>query len=320
MVVPSTMSASVSVIICTRNRADSLRQTLVSVGGCVVPADLRAELIVVDNGSTDGTAEVVHAAEMPNGLVPKYLLEKPPGLSHARNAALHGSTGEILLFTDDDVRVPPDWIGGMCKPIVSGVADAVAGGVHFPASYEPKLSQEPFRARRGWLASTESTDPHEPGCLVGANMAFSRHVTRTVGEFDPELGAGALGFCEESLFAYRLLDAGFRIRTAFEVSVEHHFDLARLTPATLLDMAARMGRSTAYVDYHWGHEDAGAVHTRARRAAVLLLVERLKKPWRLLTGGSVLPEAQRVQNAAYWRKLAALAGQPRHYQRASSRV
>ena len=310
--------SSVSVILCTRNRAESLRQTLVSIGDCTVPAGLRTELIVVDNGSTDGSAQVVHEARLSNGLTPKYQLEKQPGLSHARNAALGVGTGRIFLFTDDDVRVPPDWIGGMCKLILSGEADAVAGGVHFPAAYEQKLSQEPFRSRRGWLASTEDTDPYEPGCLIGANMAFGRHVIGTVGDFDPELGAGALGFCEESLFAFRLLDAGFRIRGAFGVSVEHHFDLARLTPATLSDMSARMGRSAAYVDYHWEQAEVAAARSQARRANLLLLIERLKRPWRRLTGGSVLPEAQRVQNFGYWQKLAELAGQPRRYQRKTS--
>ena len=305
---------TVSIIICTRNRAASLAQTLVSIGRCELPPESATEFLVVDNGSSDETALVVRTAVMPNGLEVKYLLESEPGLSRARNAGLRNCRGDLFLFTDDDVRVPADWIGGMSKPILLGETDAVAGGVRFPEEYEPKLSREPFRSRRGWLASTEATDPHDPGCLVGANMAFSRRVVEAVGEFDPELGAGALGFCEETLFALRLLGAGLRIRTAFDVSVEHHFDLARLTPATLSDMAARMGRSTAYVDYHWHHE-GGSLRSRARRAAVLLFLARLKSPWRRMVGGSILPEAQRVQNFTYWQKLSELAGQPYRYPR-----
>ncbi len=305
---------TLSIVICTRNRAASLVQTLASVGRSTVPPEFETEFLVVDNGSTDDTAQVVRDIRPANGLVVKYLLEKQPGLSHARNAALSGSTGQIIVFTDDDVRVPLGWIAGMCQPILSGEADAVAGGVHFPAAYEPKLSREPFRSRRGWLASTEGTDPHDPGCLVGANMAFGRHVFEALGGFDPELGAGALGFCEESLFALRLLAAGFRIKTAFGVSVEHHFDLSRLTRGTLLDMAARMGRSAAYVDYHWKQEDANAARSNLRRAAVLRLLERLKAPWRALTQSVTEQETQRVQTLAYWQALAQLAGQPRRYQ------
>ncbi len=307
--------STVSIIICTRNRAASLAQTLASLGRCALPPELETEFLVVDNGSTDETAQVVRAAALPNGLEVKYLREHATGLSRARNAGLRHGRGDIFLFTDDDVRVPTDWIAGMSKPIMSGEADAVAGGVRFPAEYEPKLSQEPFRSRRGWLATTEGTDPLDPGCLVGANMAFSRRVVDAVGGFDPELGAGALGFCEETLFAFRLLDAGLRIRAAFGVSVEHHFDLARLTPATLADMSMRMGRSAAYVDYHWAHHEVTAVRSKAGKAAILLFLERLKSPWRRITGGSILPEAQRVQNLAYWQKLAELDEQPYRYAR-----
>lgn len=310
------MPPSVSILICTRDRAESLRHTLGSLRGCQVPPDLTVELVVIDNGSTDHTKIVVEEAVF-HGAPVRRVLEPTPGLSRARNAGLRATSSDVILFTDDDVRVPERWIEGMCRPILAGEADAVAGGVHFPADYEPKLSREPFRSRRGWLASTENLDPLEPGSFVGANMAFSRRVAEAVGEFDPQLGAGALGFSEESLFAYRLIDAGFRIKTAFDVSVEHHFDLSRLTRKTLLDMAARMGRSAAYIDYHWNQGETALARPKVRRAAVLLMLERLKAPWRTLTQGLTGEETQRVQTLAYWRKLAELAGQPRRYQRPS---
>ena len=313
------MAASVSIIICTRDRAESLRQTLESLSKCQVPADLMAELVVVDNGSTDHTQAIVEASVF-DGSPVRRVSEQAPGLSRARNAGLRATSSDVILFTDDDVRVPDGWISGMCRPILAGEADAVAGGVHFPADYEPRLSEEPFRSRRSWLASTENIDPHEPDSFVGANMAFSRQVVEALGEFDPQLGAGALGFCEESLFAYRLIDAGWRIKTALNVSVEHHFDLSRLTRKTLLSMAARMGRSAAYVDYHWGQQDTVNVDAKLRRAKALLVLEKLKAPWRSLTQALTSEEVQRVQTLAYWQELAGLAGQSRRYQRASSSV
>ncbi len=307
------MPASVSIILCTRDRADSLRQTLESLRECDRPPDLSVEFVVVDNGSTDHTRQVVEETVF-HGSPLRRVFEPAPGLSRARNAGLRATASDVILFTDDDVRVPADWIAGMCQPILSGKADAVAGGVHFPAEYETRLSREPFRSRRGWLASTEAMDPDDPRGLVGANMAFSRKVADALGGFDPELGAGALGFCEESLFALRLLDAGFRIRTACGVSVEHHFDLSRLTRSTLLKMASRMGQSAAYVDYHWNGDDA-AVGSQVGRAAILLFLERLKAPWRMLGQVTTGNETQRVQTLAYWRKLAEFSGQPRRYRR-----
>ena len=303
---------SVTVVICTRNRADSLRETLVSIGQCVVPPDLTAELLVVDNGSTDGTAQVVREAKLTN-LPVRYLAAPTPGLSRARNAALRASAADMVLFTDDDVRVPADWIGGMCRPMTAGTADAVIGGVRFPAHYEPLLAREPFRSKRGWLASNESRDLSESRNMVGANMAFNRRVIETLGGFDPELGAGALGFYEESIFSWRLTEAGLRMVPAPDVWVEHHFDFSRLTRPTILAMAERMGRSEAYVSYHWHHGPGDAEPAKERRARLLLLLQRVLNPWAFFTRYVPLEEIQRVQTLAYWRQYARLAGTPRNY-------
>lgn len=304
---------TVSIIICTRDRADSLRETLASVASTDIPPDLDVELVVVDNGSTDATPRVIEAQPAAPRLPVRRLFEPAPGLSNARNAGLRHTASEVILFTDDDVRVPAGWIAGMCRPILSGEVDAVEGGVHFPASYEGALSREPFRTRRGWLASTEDHDPRRPDSLVGANMAFSRRVADALEGFDPELGAGALGFGEESLFAERLVAAGFRLGSALENSVAHHFDLARLTVPFLVKMAERMGRSTAYVDYHWGNADPQPARAMIRRARLLLACERLLSPWRFVAARGRWQVTQRTMTLAYWRQLAVHAGQPRRY-------
>src|SRR5687768_15493346 len=119
---------TVSIVICTRNRADSLRETLVSMGNCQVPSHLPSELLVVDNGSTDHTRQVAEQAALANMPV-RYIHEPRRGQSHARNRGLIEAIGDIFLFTDDDVRVPETWIERMCRPIADNEADAVVGGV-----------------------------------------------------------------------------------------------------------------------------------------------------------------------------------------------
>ena len=304
--------SSVTLIICTRNRADSLRETLASIGQCAVPAGIAAELLVVDNGSTDHTARVVEQAGLTN-LPVRRLLEPPPGLSYARNAGLRASAGKVILFTDDDVRVPAGWVEGMCRPILAGRGDAVAGSVRFPAGYEEVLAREPYRSRRGWFASNEGADPADPGNLVGANMAFARRVSDTLGGFDSNLGAGALGFYEETLFTARLKRAGFRLVSALPIVVEHHFDLSRLTRGTLLQMAERMGKSEAYLDYHWHRSEAVVRPATVRRARLLLWLERLLTPWNAALGRTTASEIQRAQTLAYWQQLRQLSGVPRRY-------
>lgn len=240
----------VSIIICTRNRAASLRQTLESLGRVEIPVDVSAELLVVDNGSIDATASVIRDCRLP-GIPVRYVREDRPGLSHSRNTGLAAAAGDIILFTDDDVRPSPTWIAGICRKIRTGEADAVAGGVIIA----PEL-QRPWMSLylRAVLASTESLDPTNPGRLIGANMAFGRQVFSRVPGFDCELGAGALGYGEETLFASQLLAAGLVIGGALDAAVEHHFDPSRLTRAALLSAAEKAGRSEAYIAWHWAHE------------------------------------------------------------------
>ena len=101
----------VSLLICTRNRAEDLKETLFSIGRIDVPAHMNAELIVVDNASTDGgrTAAVVRECSLPNMPV-RYVYEEKRGQARARNAALAASgtpLGRVLIQHDMLRRIEP---------------------------------------------------------------------------------------------------------------------------------------------------------------------------------------------------------------------
>lgn len=99
------MSMSYSIIICTRNRANSLAETLDSVAQLELPADSLIELLIVDNGSTDHTRAVVDRFNHP-GITVSYLIESEPGVANARTTALQNACGDILLWTADEFRLP----------------------------------------------------------------------------------------------------------------------------------------------------------------------------------------------------------------------
>ena len=235
----------ISVLICTRDRADSLRQTLRSLAACdPPPPGLSAEVVVVDNHSGDHTRGVVaEAAAQPGPAVVRYLFAGNGGQAAARNVGLAGSTGRAILFTDDDVRVPAGYLTGMAAPILGANADVVAGGVLLAAHL---LRDWMSPMHRSWLASTESTRPAD-GEVVGANFAFGRHVLDRVPGFDEQLGPGGLGFRDDTLFGYQAKVAGYQLldnRSA--IVVEHHFDPARLTRGSYVSSARKHGHSTAY--------------------------------------------------------------------------
>src|SRR4051812_21029824 len=97
-------SPQISVIIATRNRADSLRRLLPRLRA-MSPA-LDWELIVADNGSSDDTAQLLAGM---SGLL-RAVHEPVPGKSRALNRAMAAAKGELLVFTDDDVEPHPAWL------------------------------------------------------------------------------------------------------------------------------------------------------------------------------------------------------------------
>lgn len=239
----------VSILIATRNRAPFLQETLAAIRPAIVPAGMEAELLVIDNVSTDATAEVVKSARLDH-IALRYLRENRPGKCHAINRGLRESDGDMILFIDDDVRPPSDWIGRMCQTLIEHGPCAVAGGVklapHLERSWMTGL-------HRSWLANTDWLDHRKPRGMVGANMGFSREVLRRVPAFDTELGPGALGFGDEQLFASQLLEAGYRIIGRPDVCVEHHFEPQRLLRGAWLSAARKRGRAQAYRGHHWEH-------------------------------------------------------------------
>ncbi|HEY3755760.1 MAG TPA: glycosyltransferase [Opitutaceae bacterium] len=242
----------VSVIICTRGRPDDLALTLQSLRGVAVPPEVRAELVVVEN-SADRQAETVVAGFRHPDLTVRYLSEPTAGKPHALNRAVRETQSDVLLFTDDDVRFPPDWIAGVCGPILRGEADGVAGGVRLaPHLLRPWMG----RLHRAWLASTADylTAPN-PSEMCGANMAVSRRAIEAAGPYNIELGPGR-GNMEETVLSWQIRQRGFKIAAALDVQVEHHFSPGRLRYEHWVKVATENGRSKAYLLHHWHHRRA----------------------------------------------------------------
>jgi glycosyltransferase involved in cell wall biosynthesis len=262
-----------SIILCTRNRAAHLRKTLAALTKVAVPGDWQVEVIVVDNASSDDTANAVSQARYQNMAV-CCVHESRGGQCYARNTGIAAAKGEIIVYTDDDVEPIADWLEALCSPIVEGKADAVAGVVVLaPDLLRPWMT----RMHRSWLASTEY-DPATPPRMVGANMAFSRRVLERVPCFDTELGPGRLGFGDDTLFGQQLIAAGYRVVVVPDAVVQHHFDPDRLTRASLLATARKHGQTEAYLDRHWRHRVERWPRLKAVWAGIRLMLWRARRP------------------------------------------
>ncbi|MDD5351265.1 MAG: glycosyltransferase [Chthoniobacteraceae bacterium] len=303
---------TVSILLPTRNRADCLPQTFQCLASAVVPRGMEAELLLVDNGSTDATPALLAACRLPQMDV-RVLHEPLPGRARACNAAIAAARGDILLFTDDDVHISCDWIGKMSAPLFRHEADAVSGAVRLPPHLLLPWMDE---YHRGWLGSSEGFSETKVDHMLGGNMACVRRVFEKVPGFDTDLGAGMLGYHEESLFTWQLQRAGFVIRYLPGVVVEHHFPLSRLTRKAMLETAIRAGRSSGYIAHHWAHRRIRNPHYRWARARARLAYWRLRR-FGLRTPPDHCPrwEMEMLTDIAYFEQFLRERGRPRHYER-----
>jgi len=227
-----------SVAICTFNRATSLRKTLASFAACRRPEGTEWELLVMDNASTDHTRTVVR--EFETALPLRYIHESTQGLSYARNRAVAETAGsEILLFTDDDVRVEPGWIAAF-----AAAADACPEADFFGGRVKPLFEG----GRPGWLQDENmdlldglfvNYDPgSESGWIqpeailpVGASMGFQRDCFAGGNLFRTDLGVSgrSLGRGEDTEFLARLLEAGRRGYYVADALCRHEVPPERLT-------------------------------------------------------------------------------------------
>ena len=224
-----------SVVIATYNRASDLRDTLASLAG-LRPA-LPWEVIVVDNNSTDDTRAVVEgvAPSFPAPL--RYLFEREQGRSPALNAGIGVARGDIIVTTDDDVRVESDWLDRAGAALDTLNCDYVGGRV-LPIWGGPRPAWLPNHGGKHWAVIAlldYGNQPLEFGARVplGVNMAFRRSAFDRAGLLDPQTGrkAGTLLGQEVREWCIRARAAGVRGFYAPEMVVQHIIPASRLNKA-----------------------------------------------------------------------------------------
>lgn len=244
----------VSVVVCTYNKAASLRLTLASLAAQVTPPDLAWELLVVDNNSTDGTPVVIEQFASSARIPVRALLVPDQGLSHARNVGLAHSHGDVVAFTDDDVDPAPDWVARIAAGIRQARADIVGGRI-LPAWHERPPAWLEQRVFHGLLSLMDYTMPadvlnaHRAPCVWGANMAFRREVFDKVGLFDPRRGIqGTRRYGgEETELVGRALAAGCRAVYDPELVVWHRIGPERMRIRYLSRVAFQRAEGEARV-------------------------------------------------------------------------
>jgi len=218
---------TVSLIVCTRNRAEKLPQVLQALLNLHLPPRVQAEFIVVDNGSTDKTQQVLALAEkMFEGRL-RRVAAPTPGLGHARNVGLAEAQGAIVAFVDDDVIPRQDWLETVCNEFASDKNLALLSGqVQLRNPLDLPLAIRTSTTRRHFDSVADSFS-----LLAGCHFAVRHEFAERAGGFDNTLGAGTPFPVEDADFFYRVWRSGGKL--VYEPSLFAWHDHGRRSPADL---------------------------------------------------------------------------------------
>jgi len=187
----------VSVIVCTRNGIARIGKCLDALRRMVDP---HFEVIVIDDGSVDGTGDFV----LENFPWVRLLHLEAAGLSVARNAGAAMAGGEIFAFTDDDCEPDREWISRI-RPIFTDSLYQAACGPNLPPA--ARSWQEAVVCAAPGAPSHVMLDDVEAEHLPGCNLVVTKSAFQAVGGFDPDFQTAG----DDVDFCWRLRDAGFRL-------------------------------------------------------------------------------------------------------------
>jgi glycosyltransferase involved in cell wall biosynthesis len=244
------MQPLISVVVCTYNRAEMLGGPLESVIFQETDERFSYEIVVIDDGSTDGTENVVKEIIKKTHIVPiRYVYKEGGGIADARNRGVAEAKGKWIAFIDDDRLAEPQWLVELYKVAIEREADCVGGTclIDLPDSNDLKFG--PFcRSTLGELLLGD--EPRRYPMKVGlgtGNVLIRRKLFESIGVFDASLLMGG----EDADFFCRCDLHGAEMWCAPKAIVHHIIPERRLRYRYFKQQSLYFGISCARIRYKY---------------------------------------------------------------------
>lgn len=241
-------NATITIAICTFNRAEYLRDTLNDLSNQTADPN-RFEILMIDNNSTDHTTDVCNLfKESHPDFRFRYFHEPNQGLSHARNRAFDEASEEHVLFIDDDVHLEENFVAEGLNYIEANPDLRCAGGRIFVSFDDGDPGWIPHELMPMFglhdLGDQKKRYPKD-NFPRGGNMLIHKKVVKSTGYFDPELGriGKELIGSEEKAYFDRARKSGFTLHYLPELNLHHRIGNERLTKEYLKNQSIGIGKS-----------------------------------------------------------------------------
>jgi glycosyltransferase involved in cell wall biosynthesis len=233
-----------TVVLATRNRAQILKEVLTSFCNLRPPA-AGWKLVVIDNGSTDDTSQVLAAFK--DRLPLQSAFQPTLGKNHALNLGLSFLEGDLAVFTDDDVFPRSDWLIQLCKAADAHPEYSMFGGAIIPRWEAPPPSWVKWVEQGPVFTLTDPSfkdGPIIPGYVFGPNMMIRASIFAGGVQFDPTIGprGSTYPMGSETELLLRLDRSGHKSWHVGDAVVEHLIRIPQLNESWVSQRAIRYGR------------------------------------------------------------------------------
>jgi GT2 family glycosyltransferase len=254
----------ISVVVCTHNGEATLAQCLDRAAELTYPD---FEVVVVDDGSTDGSADVARARGV------TLVQTEHRGLSFARNAGVQRAAGAIVAFLDDDAYPDPDWLHYVAASLRAN-DHAGMGGPNIPPENDGLIADCVAAAPGGpiHVLISDREAEHVPGC----NMAFRKSALQEIGGFDERFRVAG----DDVDVCWRLQEAGHTLGFSAGAVVMHR---RRDSVRRYLKQQYGYGKAEALLERKWPERYNDVGHVR----------------WGGRVYGGLLPTSRRRRRVAY---------------------